>query len=288
MRIGLIGTGRIGAFHATTLANLPVVSGIVVHDADERSARAVADRTGGEVAGDLAALLGAGLDGVVIAAPTFTHADLIRAVQRAGLPTFCEKPIVGTLLARPNILAPVLTMGGVGAAVFAYIAGATFVLHDLLRLSATMTSVVYGVNALANLGASLLYGRLVRGRRPETLLVIGAVAGLGGQLLLLVLTATVGSQLWAFCLCLLITVASFGFVFPAVNAVGQSRGRTAPGTMSALLGVAQFTFGAAASPLIGLFGTRSAAPMAIVMATFLALTTAGATVCRRQSRMAAA
>ncbi|QOV34571.1 hypothetical protein IM697_31270 [Streptomyces ferrugineus] len=85
-------------------------------------------------------------------------------------------------------------------------------------------------------------------------------------------------------LCLLITVASFGFLFPGLSAVGQSRGRTAPGTMSALLGVAQFSFGAAASPLIGLFGTRSATPMAVVMSTFLALMAIGAIICRQQDR----
>ncbi|NGN62787.1 multidrug effflux MFS transporter [Streptomyces sp. A7024] len=193
----------------------------------------------------------------------------------------------GTLLSRPTVLAPVLTMGCLGAAVFSYIAGATFVLHDLLHLPATMSSLVYGVNAVANLGAALLYRRLVRRLRAETLMVIGAVLGLGGQLLLLVLTAAVGSQLWSFCLCLLISVPSFGFLFPAASAVGQSRGRQAPGTMSALLGVAQFSFGAAASPLIGLFGTRSTAPMAVVMGGFLALATAGALVCRHQSRATA-
>lgn len=193
----------------------------------------------------------------------------------------------GTLLSRPNVLAPVVTMGCMGAAVFAYIAGATFVLHDLLHLSATMSSIVYGANAVANLCASLLYGKMVRKRSPETLMVIGAATGLSGQLLLLVLTATVGVDFWAFCLCLLITVASFGFLFPAVSVVGQSRGRKAPGTMSALLGVSQFSFGAAASPLIGLFGTGSAAPMAVVMGVFLALATVGAIVCRKQSRATA-
>ncbi|WP_323137640.1 multidrug effflux MFS transporter [Streptomyces sp. NEAU-H22] len=190
----------------------------------------------------------------------------------------------GTLLSQPSVLVPIVTMGCMGAAVFAYIAGATFVLHDLMHLSATKSSVVYGINALANLGASLLYGRLVRTRRPETLMVVGAVTGLGGQFLLLTLTAAVGVHLWAFCLCLLITVASFGFLFPALSAVGQSRGRTAPGTMAALLGVAQFSFGAAASPLIGLFGTSSATPMTVVMSTFLALTTVGAFICRQQGR----
>jgi myo-inositol 2-dehydrogenase/D-chiro-inositol 1-dehydrogenase len=97
MRIGLIGTGRIGAFHAATLAGLPAVTGLVVHDADKDSALAVAGQVGAECAGDLDALLGARLDGVVIAAPTGAHAELILAAHRAGLPAFCEKPVAGTL-----------------------------------------------------------------------------------------------------------------------------------------------------------------------------------------------
>ncbi|GGU80433.1 oxidoreductase [Streptomyces litmocidini] len=104
MRIGLIGTGRIGAFHAATLVGLPAVSGIVVHDTDQRSARAIADRTGGEVAGDLDGLFGADLDGVVIASPTSTHAHLILAAHRAGLPTFCEKPVAGSLAETDAVL----------------------------------------------------------------------------------------------------------------------------------------------------------------------------------------
>lgn len=105
MRIGLIGTGRIGAFHAATLAGLPAVTSLVVHDADRRSARAVAERVGAQVAGDLDGLLGDGLDGVVIAAPTGAHAELILAAQRAGLPTFCEKPVAGTLAETDAVLA---------------------------------------------------------------------------------------------------------------------------------------------------------------------------------------
>ncbi|MGC4947086.1 Gfo/Idh/MocA family protein [Streptomyces sp. DT224] len=97
MRIGLIGTGRIGAFHATTLAALPAVTALVLHDPDARSARAVADRVGGECTDSIDALLGARLDGIVIAAPTGSHAELILAAHRAGLPTFCEKPVASTL-----------------------------------------------------------------------------------------------------------------------------------------------------------------------------------------------
>ncbi|MYS22421.1 myo-inositol 2-dehydrogenase / D-chiro-inositol 1-dehydrogenase [Streptomyces sp. DvalAA-14] len=105
MRIGLIGTGRIGALHAATLAELPAVTGIVLHDADERSARGVAEQLKAEYAGDLDGLLGAGIDGVVVAAPTTFHAELILAAQRAGLPTFCEKPVAGTLEETDAVLA---------------------------------------------------------------------------------------------------------------------------------------------------------------------------------------
>ncbi|SEN19365.1 myo-inositol 2-dehydrogenase / D-chiro-inositol 1-dehydrogenase [Actinacidiphila rubida] len=105
MRIGLIGTGRIGAFHAATLAGLDAVTGLVVHDADERSARTVADRVGAQYAGDLDGLFGADLDGVVIAAPTAFHAELILAARKAGLATFCEKPVSGTLAETDAVLA---------------------------------------------------------------------------------------------------------------------------------------------------------------------------------------
>ncbi|WP_031012801.1 Gfo/Idh/MocA family oxidoreductase [Streptomyces sp. NRRL F-5727] len=103
MRIGLIGTGRIGSFHAGVLARHPGVGALVVADADPARAAAVAAAVGAEAAPDVAALLGGGLDAVVIASATAAHAELIARAARAGLPAFCEKPIAldvpGTLAA---------------------------------------------------------------------------------------------------------------------------------------------------------------------------------------------
>ncbi len=111
MRIGLIGAGRIGAFHAETLVALPAVRSLVVADADQRQARAVAEKLGAEHAGDVTTLLGSPLDGVVIAAPTTAHAQLIGAAARAGLPIFCEKPVAGTVAATRAVLADVAAYG---------------------------------------------------------------------------------------------------------------------------------------------------------------------------------
>ena len=98
MRIGLIGVGRIGAFHAQTLTDLPVVDELVVTDAVPGLARQIGERFDATVAAEPADLLAAGVDGIVIASSTTTHPDLIRACARAGIPTFCEKPVA----ARPK------------------------------------------------------------------------------------------------------------------------------------------------------------------------------------------
>ena len=97
MRIGLIGLGRIGAFHADTLAALDRVDELVVTDpvAAARRRRHRADRQGHRRRRP-EALLDAGVDGVVIAATTGAHAELLLASAGRGIPTFCEKPIAGT------------------------------------------------------------------------------------------------------------------------------------------------------------------------------------------------
>ena len=50
MRIGLIGLGRIGAFHADTLSHLDGVDSLVVTDAVPAVTAAVAERFGAEAA----------------------------------------------------------------------------------------------------------------------------------------------------------------------------------------------------------------------------------------------
>ena len=97
MRIGLIGLGRIGAFHADTLAALDRVDELVVTDPMTAAVDAVTARIGKATAADSPeALLEAGVDGVVIAAATGAHAGLLLASAGRGIPTFCEKPIAGS------------------------------------------------------------------------------------------------------------------------------------------------------------------------------------------------
>jgi myo-inositol 2-dehydrogenase/D-chiro-inositol 1-dehydrogenase len=97
MRIGLAGVGRIGAFHTETLKALDAVDQLVVTDANPDVGREVAARLGVEWADSPQELLAGGVDGFVVAAATNAHASLLRAGLEAGVPTFCEKPVAGTL-----------------------------------------------------------------------------------------------------------------------------------------------------------------------------------------------
>ena len=94
MRLGLLGLGRIGAFHAETLAGLLAVEELVLSDPVPTLAEQAAGRLGARIAGSPGAVLASGVDGMAIAAPTGLHAELIiQLCVAAGLPTFCEKPV---------------------------------------------------------------------------------------------------------------------------------------------------------------------------------------------------
>ncbi|WP_030622064.1 Gfo/Idh/MocA family protein [Streptomyces sclerotialus] len=93
MRMGIMGLGRIGSFHAETLSGLDVVDSLVVTDPVAATAASAAERFGATPADSPEAVLAAGVDGVVIAAATDAHPELILAAVKAGIPVFCEKPV---------------------------------------------------------------------------------------------------------------------------------------------------------------------------------------------------
>lgn len=93
MRVGLIGTGRIGTAHAAALAAHPAVAEVLLADADPARARAVAGASGGRAVDAAAVLAPGAVDALVIAAATDAHAGLVTAGIELGLPVFCEKPV---------------------------------------------------------------------------------------------------------------------------------------------------------------------------------------------------
>lgn len=100
VRIGLIGAGRMGSFHAENLAyRVPGATLAAVADPLPGAAEKLASTLGVTTAySDLQALLeDPEIDAVAIAAPARTHAEWVIAAANAGKHVFCEKPMAVTL-----------------------------------------------------------------------------------------------------------------------------------------------------------------------------------------------
>ncbi len=109
--LGVIGLGRIGAFHTDTLSGLDGVDGLVVADERPDVVAAVAAKHGAKPADSVEELLTSGVDGVVVSAATPAHAELTLAAVHRGLPTFCEKPIAATAAESARVAAVIARSG---------------------------------------------------------------------------------------------------------------------------------------------------------------------------------
>ena len=95
VRIGLIGAGWIGNFHAASVAQrIPNARLEAIADPALPAVEAVASRLGvAKISADAADVLNdPDIDAVLIAAPAQFHSGLIAAAARAGKHAFCEKP----------------------------------------------------------------------------------------------------------------------------------------------------------------------------------------------------
>ncbi|MGR4880900.1 Gfo/Idh/MocA family oxidoreductase [Streptomyces sp. LARHCF249] len=113
MRIGLIGTGRIGSFHAAALARNPEAGSLLLADADPARAARLANRLGATAAPSVEQVFTWGVDAVVVACATEGHAELAVRAVRGGLPVFCEKPLAPDLARNLAVLREVDAAGGV-------------------------------------------------------------------------------------------------------------------------------------------------------------------------------
>jgi myo-inositol 2-dehydrogenase/D-chiro-inositol 1-dehydrogenase len=111
MIVGIAGVGRIGAFHARTLLALDGVDSLVIADLDPQRAERLAAELGVASAASAQALVEAGIDALVIAAPTPAHGALLSLAAAAQLPVFCEKPVALDLPALDAVIATIDSAG---------------------------------------------------------------------------------------------------------------------------------------------------------------------------------
>ena len=93
LRVGLLGAGRIGQLHASTIAGHKNSQLVAVSDIHQPAAEAVAQQFAATAASSEEIIAAPDIDAVLIATSTDTHSDLIEAATAAGKAVLCEKPV---------------------------------------------------------------------------------------------------------------------------------------------------------------------------------------------------
>lgn len=161
-----------------------------------------------------------------------------------------------------------LIAGGLAfGALFAYISASPFVVQDIYGASPQMFSLLFGINSVGLVAVGQINGKLLVGRVSlDKALGFGlAVITLAATALLLMTSGVFGHVgLFPIAAGLFVLMSAMGMAMPNTNAQALMRTPHAAGSASALLGSSTFLLGAVASPLVGIAGEATAAPMAVV------------------------
>ncbi len=160
------------------------------------------------------------------------------------------------------------------AALFAYVSGSAFVVQDIFGASPQTFSMVFMLNSIGLVAVGQLNGKVLVGRVSlDRALLAGLLVIAAAASYLLLLTCGVFGRpgLLAVVAGFFVLMSAMGLAMPNTNALALTRAPHAAGSASALLGTSQFLIGAVASPLVGVAGSRTAVPMALVQVVCCAI-----------------
>lgn len=170
----------------------------------------------------------------------------------------------GLLRDRPFV-GLVLLAGLMFSALFAYVAGSSFVLQEYYGLNEQQFGILFGVNAAGLIVATQVNPFLLRRWEPQHILTAGVLVAMVATTGLLAAALT-DAPLVLVLVPLWFVMFAVGLSFPNTPALALSRHGEAAGSAAALLGAIQFGMASVITPLTGLVSTGNAVGMAVVMA----------------------
>ncbi|MFF2525762.1 multidrug effflux MFS transporter [Streptomyces liangshanensis] len=171
------------------------------------------------------------------------------------------------LLADRVFIGYTLAGGLAFAALFAYVAASPFVVQEIYGASPQVFSLLFGINSVGLIAVGQINGKLLVGRvNLDRVLAFGLTVILLAAVALLLMTTGVFGTVGLFPVAagLFVLMSAMGLAMPNTNAQALMRTPHAAGSASALIGTSSFLIGAVASPLVGIGGEGTAAPMALV------------------------
>ncbi|MCP8857287.1 multidrug effflux MFS transporter [Latilactobacillus fuchuensis] len=158
----------------------------------------------------------------------------------------------------------VLIQGLVYGAMFCYISGSSFMLQNVFSLSKASFSIIYAVNGAGIILMAELSAILIQRFTELQQLKFGLLGGLLGSVF--VLLSQIGpDKLWLALIGLFLVVSTLGLINAVVTSLALQRQGQHAGIASSVLGLGMYVFGIFLSPLVGILGSHTYAPLAILI-----------------------
>jgi DHA1 family bicyclomycin/chloramphenicol resistance-like MFS transporter len=147
---------------------------------------------------------------------------------------------------------------------FAYLSASSFLFQDFYSFDSQQYGLLFAINSIGIVGGVQSSARLAKYFGPQWIIAVATLVGLASAVTIVVLDAA-GAGLWGILIPLWFFIASCGFCFPCVQVLALAPHGKEAGTAASLLGALNFGLAGLLSPVVGLFGVKSAIPMGTVM-----------------------
>ncbi|GAA2057803.1 MULTISPECIES: multidrug effflux MFS transporter [Leifsonia] len=157
----------------------------------------------------------------------------------------------------------------VGAAnftgLFSYLSSSSFIFQEIYRFNAQEYGLLFAINSIGIIIGVQSAARLTKYVGPQWILACSTIVMFLSSVTIVVLDQShVG--LWGTVIPLWFFIAACGFGFPCVQVLALNGHGHEAGTAASLLGALNFGIAGIVSPVVGILGVGSAAPMGAVMA----------------------
>jgi DHA1 family bicyclomycin/chloramphenicol resistance-like MFS transporter len=169
------------------------------------------------------------------------------------------------LLRQTRLMGFVLAGALNSASLFAYISASPGLLISDYGVSPGLFGWIFGANAGALIAMSQFNRVLLRRRTPEQIVALTRPVSLVFSVILVITAVSGFGGLWGVLVPLFFIIGSFGFIGPNTTAAGLNMDANRAGSISALMGGAQFGVGALASGLITAIHDTGPTAMAVVI-----------------------
>ncbi len=201
---------------------------------------------------------------IMLVAVYFFLPETLEEERRAESSILAVFRTFGELLKDRTFMTIALAQAFIMGSMFAYIAGSPFILQNMYNVTPQQFALIFGMNGIGIILFAQAAGALSSKMREIDILTIATFISIVGSVIL-AYAVWIAPSLTGVLIGLFFIVSSVGAVSTTAFSLAMNAQGDRAGSASAFLGLLPFIVGGIVSPLVGIQGDASAAPLAVIV-----------------------